>query len=148
MAGTVILCNNLKIGSVHFRTFMVTQNVGVSHWSEQGVSQKKKFCPLNVNWESFLDRSKSLCGNKLCFFPTCFSLDANNCSLVLYISFPVNEHWKIHPMALRFVYSISGDAHRLHFVLYISFQWIHTQYEWNAINFDIIFFLIFFFSLI
>jgi hypothetical protein len=29
----------------------------------QGVSRKKKFCPLNVNWESFfdLDRSKSLC---------------------------------------------------------------------------------------
>jgi hypothetical protein len=26
----------------------------------QGVSQKKKFCPLNVNWESFFDRSKSL----------------------------------------------------------------------------------------
>jgi hypothetical protein len=27
----------------------------------QGVSQKKIFCPLNVNWESFFDRSKSLC---------------------------------------------------------------------------------------
>ena len=22
------------------------------------------FCPLNVNWESFFDRSKSLCRNK------------------------------------------------------------------------------------
>ena len=30
----------------------------------QGVSQKKKFCTLNVNWESFFDRSKSLCRNK------------------------------------------------------------------------------------
>jgi hypothetical protein len=37
---------------------------GVGMRISQGVSQKKKFCPLNVNWESFFDRSKSLCRNK------------------------------------------------------------------------------------
>ena len=28
------------------------------------LARKNPFCPLNVNWESFFDRSKSLCRNK------------------------------------------------------------------------------------
>jgi hypothetical protein len=54
----------------------------------------------------------------------CFSLDANNGSLVLYISFPVNEHWKMHPMELRFVYFISGEWTRMHtdYTLFCTFH--------------------------
>ena len=56
----------------------VSYDVTWGQWSvlrvkDQGVSQKKKFCPLNVNWERFLT-DQSPCVGINCVFCNVFLL--------------------------------------------------------------------------